>query len=207
MSTIRRPSALALSIMTGAALYLAYVVWVGGDFMIGRFLGLPFLGSVIVLVHSWGRHPRLVAVLLIVGVLASLSSGRSPLRPGSLELGKQVEAVVSDRFMFADERLYYGDQWVADRPNLRSFPSISVEPVVGEPVVRMSHYGEEGYRWGPSFHAVQCYGLSDPLIARMPTNSSGLRAGHAGRITPKVYIETLTTGAEGSSGDGRRARF
>ena len=50
----------------GIALYLGYIVWVGGDFMGGRFLTAPFLAAVVHLsqagraaVHtSGGRWPR-----------------------------------------------------------------------------------------------------------------------------------------------------
>ena len=75
---------------TGVLLYLAYVVWVGGDFMAGRFLAVPVYVAVFLLVVSKGLRPDndsrpvhassigaaagIVAVLLIV----SSSAGSTP---------------------------------------------------------------------------------------------------------------------------------
>ena len=71
---------------SGVLLYLAYVVWVGGDFMAGRFLAVPVYVAVFLLVISQGPRPGkdsepvhagsigatagIVAVLLIGSALA-----------------------------------------------------------------------------------------------------------------------------------------
>ena len=42
---------------SGVLLHLAYVVWVGGDFMAGRFLAVPVYVAVFLLAVSQGLHP------------------------------------------------------------------------------------------------------------------------------------------------------
>ena len=41
------------TLLAGVGLYLLYIIWVGGDFMSGRFLALPFAGA---LVDRWDRR-------------------------------------------------------------------------------------------------------------------------------------------------------
>lgn len=77
--------------LLGAALYVGYVVWVGGDFMAGRFLSAPLFALVIVAASCWSeRRParlelpgsigsRARAGALAVGTVAALLAGMAAL--------------------------------------------------------------------------------------------------------------------------------
>ena len=64
----------SLPLLLGMALYVAYVVRVGGDFMAGRFLTAPFLIAVILLVRNIPSSAKLlyVGILLVVVFLGFL---------------------------------------------------------------------------------------------------------------------------------------
>ena len=42
----------------GVVAYLSYVVWVGGDFMVGRFLAVPIFVAVLILASLFDQHSR-----------------------------------------------------------------------------------------------------------------------------------------------------
>ncbi len=92
----------------GALLYLAYVVWIGGDFMAGRFMAVPLVVSMLLLaslpVFS-KEHSPLTAIgsILVVGVTVTLASlsGNTPVslsNPGDVrwDVGQNLNAGVSD---------------------------------------------------------------------------------------------------------------
>src|SRR5205085_12388831 len=60
----------------GAAWYVLYAVWVGGDFMAGRFFSLPFLMAALLL--AWSPKPArtayaAVALIVVVNVVNPLA--------------------------------------------------------------------------------------------------------------------------------------
>jgi arabinofuranosyltransferase len=79
----------------GSVLYLAYVVWISGDFMVGRFVAVPLYALVVAAAASWSenrsgrlvRDPaarsamrrRVLGIVGGVGLVAALSvAGRAP---------------------------------------------------------------------------------------------------------------------------------
>jgi len=190
----RRPRELALAVGIGS--YLAYVVWVGGDFMAGRFLALPFLGAAALLLRALGPRPGLAGLCAVAALAASLASPRSPLRPGSVlrvpdeaTPDKVGEDVADERMCYAARTGFY--LRLAQGQDLAA-PEM---PATTVPTVGRIHSGLEAWLGGPAFHAVQYHGLSDALVVRMPPTGFDIeRAGHAARVIPRGYLETLRTG-------------
>jgi arabinofuranosyltransferase len=109
--------------VSGAFVYLAYVVWIGGDFMAGRFLAVPFYLVVLMAVMTAGERgfsPRIwsggesnerqfangVGILCIAGlVLAGLFTVHR--LPVAFENPSDARWKYSDTFGVADERGYY----------------------------------------------------------------------------------------------------
>ncbi len=190
----RRREALVLA---GILAYLGYVVVVGGDFMVGRFLTVPLLGAAVLLARGLASRPRLAWVALVLALAASLSSPRSPLRPGSIAPGEVRGSGDMLRFEVADERLFWYE-WSALHRKLHGdgLLGIEAEEPVPQATVVITHGGHEAYRGGPLLHAVQLHGLTDPMVALMPVTGVGLpRAGHASRQIPDSYLESIEADA------------
>jgi arabinofuranosyltransferase len=58
----------------------------------------------------------------------------------------------------------------------------------------LNDLGMKGYSAGPSVHVFDFYALSDPLLARLPSNPDDSTIGHFTRAIPAGYVETLAKG-------------
>lgn len=185
----------------GILLYVAYIVWIGGDFMSGRFLGAPLLCAVIHLARVRVSRPTVgwaVALLLIwvTGVTAPHSVVFANARYGA-------DAQPSDAIPpshITDERRYYypfTGLLTARRgtvmPNHRWYHLGEEARQRGEHVEVTDAAGFIGYAAGSAVHFVDRWGLGDPLLARLPATAPW-EIGHYARTIPDGYIETLETG-------------
>jgi len=175
--------------MAGAVTYIAYTVSIGGDFMSGRFLAVPLLVAVAVLLAT-GR--RWVGIVGIAAVGLSLTSSAGPLRTSTA-----FHVPDWDDAGIADERGWY-------------FPHLGLAPILdeqrdppkpgrnrraGEGRVRMGKaIGMDAYMAGPHVHLVDAYALCDPLLSRIPSDETLGRPGHWIRPVPRGYLDTLKSG-------------
>jgi len=201
----------------GIVLYLLYVVFIGGDFMSGRFLTAPFFVSLVIAGHIMEntefsvciRHMIPVGIVALGGVLCP----QPPLLSG-LDYGSNRNGLI-DVNGIADERAWYYQftgllkyfQGI-DMPN---FP-YSDSPRPGIPAgwhgLQARNFAETTGRWvffessigifgffaGSRAHIVDWYALVDPYLARMPMKKGPWRIGHIQRVIPEGYMETLAGG-------------
>ena len=193
---VRTP--LARGLAWGIALYLGYVLYIGGDFMAYRFFAVPvFLASALISQPSAGRlvrSARVIAVLALVGLLLS-----SSVAPWPLSSKPDYHNPVINRWGIADERGFYYRDFGLMSPR-RRFPDTSTWGEIGEHerYVEVVHkIGWAGLRRGPGPHLLDQLALADPLLARMPgVHHPRWRIGHVGRYVPTGYVETLRTGRD-----------
>lgn len=196
VATLAAHRARELLVLIGIVAYLAYVVWVGGDFMVGRFTTATFLGAVVLLMRSLQKRPSLSLVLAGTALMASLSSPRSPLRSGPNYIEESDGYEIFLRHNVADERMFHHHasgirRQLSEGSTLPTRPRVETE----SHLVAVVHSGYQPYYDGPNMHAVQVQGLTDPLVARMPTSGEDLkRAGHAYRVIPRGYLRSLELG-------------
>jgi arabinofuranosyltransferase len=188
--------------LSGAGLYLVYVLWIGGDFMSGRFLAAPLLVAACVLsrIELPARGLRLAAPFAAAAALA-LAPARSPLRSDSSYTAPA--RIGFDDSGVTDERGYYYQQtglaraargkqmpahpWFAQGLRLRA-QGIEVE--------QRGAIGFAGFAAGPGVRIVDPYGLGDPLIARLRVDQRGeKRIGHFQRSIPAGYLQTVESGS------------
>jgi arabinofuranosyltransferase len=182
----------ARAIAAGITLYMLYIVWIGGDFMSGRFFAAPIFIAVAETVRSVGDRSRLpakaisgagmVAMLLVVVHLFGFNG---------------FSAEVISRNGIADERKFYAPAlslaklidgraiervgWVHDAKEWRDKgPSGLITDTVGL----------SGFYGGPDVHILDVVALSDPLLSRLPAKSDS-RVGHFERRLPAGYKESL----------------
>jgi arabinofuranosyltransferase len=184
------------ALATGAAAYVAYTVWVGGDFMAGRFFSLPFLLSTLVL--AWLPKRRLSAVAAIAAlVLLNLINPLAPLKtiPNS-DIGWQwryQNGVKDERgahHKSVNPLTYEVFRVMPDDALAREGRSYAAS---SETVFVHPWIGLIGYYTGPSKYVIDPNGLSDPLLARLPVGQDFYFAfwvSHWTRALPQGYVES-----------------
>ena len=173
------------AIAAGGLLYLAYVVAIGGDFMSGRFLTVPLLVSTIVLVRTALARWQVGAFAVIVIVLGAVSL------PRTLLSGSSYDGEMIPLNGIVDERGYYFQRY-----GLISADSKLTQPdwVPGARRVQITcgNLGFEGISGGPALHLIDTCALADPLLARLPAESTAhWRIGHFLRQMPTDYEESV----------------
>ncbi len=196
-------------IALGIAAYLAYVVWIGGDFMSGRFLTPPLFAAVSVLSQFRFESRRVVwpasAAVVVMGLLPghpTVTSGRSH----GLEKRVMYRGIANEReFYFQQTGLLRADgkHGVDDHPKAVEGRGARG---VGRTVQLSGAVGILGYYSGPDAHILDGYALSDPLLARLPERGIKWKIGHFVREVPAGYMLTLVRG-ENLIEDERIAEF
>ncbi len=173
-------------------LYLAYILWVGGDFMGGRFFSVPFFAAALGLglMLQRGTAHRMLGVMVTVIIVLL---GPINLYPNF------IAGRAFDRPFFwfggvADERGFYNQRYGLLNIGLGGYPDVSDwSPTAGPPAELHSlcgGLGGGGLKSGPDAHILDHCGLSDPLIARLPAQHKGFmdwRVGHFYRRVPEGY--------------------
>lgn len=193
---LRERSRVSLVVGLGLALYVGYVVRIGGDFMVGRFFTAPLIVAIVWL--SSGPFARGLPVeLLAVGTIAGvLGLWMADHMVASEKLACRVPAsgIVNERHCYFEHN--------ALPENLRtlkyqSHPYYQVGHKLRGSATRVveSMPGMAGFAAGPGVHVIDGYALTDPLLARMPFRPAGdWRIGHFPRPVPAGYAATLETG-------------
>jgi len=188
----------------GIAIHVVYVVAVGGDFMLGRFLASAMFVSAAGLV--WYAHSLSTRsawrVLAPIGGAAMVYAFAFVHTPANSPVG--WTALPPHPHGVADERGVYAraSLWAyVHRGGARTFPDIrwareglALRESGGCCAVRWS-VGYFGYYAGIDKRIIDLFALCDPLLARLPANVSGQwRVGHYVRRVPRGYVESVWNG-------------
>jgi arabinofuranosyltransferase len=185
-----------LLLALGIVAWLAYLVRVGGDFMLGRLLTPALLVAGVVIADGLPARALRFAPWLAAGVLlASLALPRSPLwgAPRTHERRWLPENLTDERSMaYPSNGLFYP----REPGGPRAHPWVQEVLAAVAAGVRVKPYrsvGIVGYYAGPSLHIIDEFGLCDPLLARLPAEPAW-SPGHFSRRVPAGYLETLRDG-------------
>jgi arabinofuranosyltransferase len=196
---IRSRSVKITALVLGSVLYLLYIVWIGGDFMSGRFFSSPLLISVLLLHHSLGKSPlksgHLVTMLVFVFLLKSWSL---LVNPSFLNIQNRASFDLIDSHGIADEQTIYvsqaglmGASFNETQPRAEHVQEGIEHQKQGPHVFADINIGYLGFFVGPEVHIIDQYGLADPLLARIPFTGGEWRPGHFFTALPKGYLETV----------------
>ncbi len=203
-----------LPLLAGVALYLAYVVKIGGDFMSGRFLTAPLLCAI----ASLARHPLDwrrpgVRVALVAALVLGLAPGHAPLRTGP-RFGADGPLPIDAHGVADERRFYYPDTGLlregeAGRPPTHRYGGYGDDARSYAPaVVMFGTVGFFGYHAGPEVHVIDHQALGDPLLSRLPAlYHPHWRTGHFTRTVPAGTLETICTGRNAYADEGVRALY
>jgi arabinofuranosyltransferase len=188
---------LALGLAAGVAAYLLYVVSIGGDFMAGRFMSLPFAGAVLLLARSpLPRREHTIPALVALGA-AVLASPQWPLRSDAAaasNIQTRRSGIVDERAVYFPTRsLLHADRRTFMSPD---WPVNDGEPRTPYVLDTCGLMGAGGIDWGPYTHLMDECALADPLLARLPAIwNEYWRPGHFRRLVPEGYRDSLRHGA------------
>ncbi len=183
----------------GAAGYVLYAVWVGGDFMAGRFFSLPFLLSALLLAGLPKSRPSAYAAVALL-VALNVVNPLAPLKtipfsdigwPWRLQNGVKDER--GAHLKTVSPLTYEVFRVMPDNPLAREGRSMaaSAEQVFVHPWI-----GLIGYYAGPSKYIIDPNALSDPLLARLPVGQEfyfEFWVSHWTRALPDGYVESRRT--------------
>jgi arabinofuranosyltransferase len=157
-----------------------YVVWVGGDFMSGRFLTTCTLTATAVWVRLPWSAPQAVA-LASACVVAALAARGSPLQPVP-SVGGRLERLIDARGI-ADERRFYAPltSWRAD-PGRGTWPDPASAAAVSE--------AHRSWAVDPFMNLLREIGIA-PAESELPTGA--MEGVLAGRLRPVVLAPAVGT--------------
>jgi arabinofuranosyltransferase len=185
----------------GAAAYVVYAVWVGGDFMAGRFFSLPFLLSTLLLAAVPKRRVSAYAAVVLLVVL-NVVNPLAPLKtipfsdigwPWRLQNGVKDERGAHHKTV--NPLTYEVFRIMPDNPLAREGRSMAASP---EKAFVHPWIGLVGYYAGPSKYIIDPNALSDPFLARLPVGQEfyfEFWVSHWTRSLPEGYLESRRTGA------------
>jgi arabinofuranosyltransferase len=172
-----------------------YVLWIGGDFMMGRFFSAPLVVSVALLGRAaWVQRKTfaVVAAAALAGLGLSapwepaivsgygyayadnLLRGRTTREPSDGTRNIFVRQVVDERRMYSEFASFLKAA-LHSRGRVKPDFNWTTEGLRlragGRQVVVHRSIGLIGFFAGPQVHIVDEYALSDPLLARIPAGS------------------------------------
>ena len=175
----------AAVVLGGVGAYLAYVVWVGGDFMAGRFLYVPMVAALSAIVIAsrghvggppvWNAGFNAGSVILIVAAFAT-SLGLRTDTSTSLPIERGVTDERTFWLVAAHTNVFEGFPAIATPPAVQAMDRGSLEEQadawqqVGPGVPRISNtqyagLGYWGMRLGPAIHMIDLCALTDRFLA------------------------------------------
>ena len=202
----------------GILLNVAYVVWIGGDYMLGRFLSYACLVAVCLLIlqlptiassfsrresHRQGRtgialRPwALDSIVIAVVAIYAVSYHHTPVNCRRADPAHRTSTfrVDSARAVWADMALA---NYLSGGPEVDIWPNnrLAREGLQiresSDPVYRQRGIGIRGYMAGTEKIIVDVMALGDPFLARLPLrNSEDWYSGHFRRILPAGYERLL----------------
>ena len=184
----------------GLATTVAYVVWVGGDFMSGRFLSAACLAAAFLVARVAIQLPLVAAVLAVLvaynatwaNAPIKMTPGREPAWPWQTQNGIKDE---HGNFHAQTNLLAYAP--LQRRPLHPLALEGQTLRASDERVAIKPWIGMVGFYAGPAKYLIDPNGLGDPLLARLPIDDDiylYFFASHFGRTLPEGYYESRLRG-------------
>ncbi|THB69757.1 MAG: hypothetical protein D6B27_00120 [Gammaproteobacteria bacterium] len=178
-----------IAITIGIALYLIYIIKIGGDFMSGRFISAPFIVAVAVLCRQKSINIKFSAGIAVI-ILALGVAHKSPAIFNNDSFSKRDYKKTG----IADERGYYYQKY--GLLNYKRKGQIDIDDWGYKGRIKRVRIkgaiGRNGLTDGPEVHIIDYHALSDPLLSRLEQKAgTGWRIGHFRRRLPKGYKQSI----------------
>lgn len=184
----------------GMGLYVLYDIRIGGCFMRGRFLTLPLLCAVLIVITLQNKYISRFGVFIALLFVLLNTNSPSPFYNPKI-IGKLTrDRIANERGFFLNSNTLIKKismpevelpfhRWAEEGKRLRSNP-----PESG--AVVCDAIGMAGFFAGPQVRIIDRLAQADSLLARLPVEDvNGWQIGHFRRAIPLGYIETVASGA------------
>lgn len=182
--------------LSGGVIYFLYTIWIGGDFMAGRFFSSLFLLSVVLLFTSdLQTHFNLddtfsFGLTLLLIFLIQINSNAHPILIQADSRSNNIQNGIANEKLFYYFQSGWLNQWGRFTPPLYGGPEGIQAKQAGKSPIFDSTIGAFGYYAGPDIFIIDPAALTDPLLARIPYTEFE-RPGHYIRSLPKGYVESF----------------
>ena len=181
----------------GVSLYLFYVLWIGADYMSGRFFSAALLAAVVLLNRRFRGVSLSGGLILIVFIVMlgfiSPTPTLTSIDDASFSTGRtDINSIADERsFYYQPSSLIYDKRktiepfhdWVFRGLQLKA-EGVKVQPLL--------NIGFAGYFAGPRLYIIDRLALADPLLSRLsPIPTDNFFAGHFERAIPDGYFESV----------------
>jgi arabinofuranosyltransferase len=190
----RRPQEYAFGL--GVLLYLLYVIYIGGDFMRGRFLLVflvagSFFGVLLLMRGAVERTTSVPVYLATASVVAAslvLNFTREPLNAQMSSAGIIYEREFYTGFHLSEYRKRGYIDYFVDVNLMKAMTAYAEN--CGSLTIHIGNVGTLGYYVGPGVKVIDNHGLTDSFIAHLPNTElvSRPRVGHPFKYIPVSYL-------------------
>ncbi len=175
----------------GIVLYLAYIVWVGGDFMRGRFFSLPFFAALILLSRIQIQTIPAILLTIVLAFFGCISSHPNLFSTTNYVQKETQFGIANERgYYYSERNLFLGGRKSFFKPLVTDFERPQDKQII---TVRAGA-GIKGLQAGPYVHVIDTCALGDPLLSKIhlkDVNFETWRVGHYLRNLPYGYMETV----------------
>ena len=181
----------------GIIFYIAYTIYIGGDYMSGRFFAAPGFLALCLLARApvphWWLSKGKVIGLITIGALCVLLVARvtehgREILPGNGIVDERRNNYADTGFLPILKRWWAAGSGSTHLWGIAGWPE---GPAVGKLFVKEEGTaGMPGYYSGPNVHIVEYFAIVDAFLARLPA-FPGSRVGHYKRELPTGYLETV----------------
>jgi len=195
-----------IPIVLGIILYLIFILYMGGDYMSGRFFSAPLFVAVILISQYDFKSLKRIPLLILSGIVI-VAGVMTPFTPlVTAEFYSSEQPLLHD-YGINDERGYYyhGTGLLKNLNNVEipQHPWAILGSKAGEKGVSPTVWranGMHGFYAGPEIHLIDPLGIGDPLLSKLTFTQKedwlegGWRSGHLSRTLPSGYFETIQSG-------------
>lgn len=184
----------------GIVLHLIYLLSIGGDFMLGRFLTAPMFMSLIVLSQLRGLGPARTAALTVALAAVGLATSPSTLAVNSAttpdtKSARTTRHITDERVFFFEDASLLSARRNRDMPDHKWRWLGERGAREGKRTATAVAMGFRGLAGGPDLHLIDRAALTEPLLAWLPAQYvPQWMSGHFLRAIPPGYVETLESG-------------
>jgi arabinofuranosyltransferase len=194
-----RKNNLAASIALAVYAYFIYVLYIGGDYMAGRFWALPIFISIwLAYVFPMRLRPDVLFAVVCVLVASYFTS------PMMRIINRNCSDCVVAKSRIVDARTTFhmnhlvGELYPFRIRNQGRYPFYREGIKIAQempPVKVLFYVGMSAYYGGSNTKFIDMLGLCDPLLSRLPAEKEqGFYIGHFRRNIPKGYEHAVVTG-------------
>ena len=173
-----------------------YLIYIGGDFMAGRFFTTPFVFSILILSSTSFEKRNTIFITIALFILFGYISLYRSIYNESHPYWNEIISKTSDSVM--DERKFYFDganllaALKGEEMPSNYWAKLGKEFRKVKKIIITNNIGFQGYYAGPNCYLLDNLALSDPLRSRLPSQDIW-RIGHYPRIIPDGYLNSIIT--------------